>query len=86
MGTKNIYQPLGEAYSLIDEMVRTLPPCSCHESCTSRNLIDPGCTHCDAVEDDVYNGMVAWRNEMTRLYMTDEVMRKEQGLGEKYVR
>ena len=25
MGTKNIYQPLGEAYSLIDEMVRTLP-------------------------------------------------------------
>ena len=59
---------LQEAYNLINEMMRFLPPCHCSEAYRSRNLIDPGCIHCSTVEDDVYNGMVAWRDKMTRLY------------------
>lgn len=55
---------LAEAFYLINEFVRDLPQCSCHESYKSRNLTDPHCTHCDALGDDIFNGMVAWCNKV----------------------
>jgi len=59
-------QLLEKAYVLINERVREVPICNCHESYRFRNLIDPSCIHCDAMRDDVYIGMVAWRDKFDR--------------------
>jgi hypothetical protein len=62
-----LIEQLNIGYKLVDIMIRDMPACTCSEAYTSRNMIDPSCTHCDAIEDDTYNDLVAWRNRMTKI-------------------
>lgn len=54
------------AYDIINGFVVGIPACSCTEDYTSRGMTDPQCTHCDAVEDDVYHAAVSWRDSCAR--------------------
>lgn len=54
---------LVKAYELINTVVRELPKCTCIDAYRDRNLVDPTCIHCNAIEEDTYNKMVAFRDK-----------------------
>lgn len=68
---------LMQAYRLINTFIREFPACNCHEAYANRGLIAPDCVRHNAIDDDLYDDMVAWRDKMTDqiIQIVDEVVR-----------
>jgi len=51
---------------IIDEVITGLPHCNCLPGFKAREMTDPACTRCNAIEQTDYNAMMQWRVKVAR--------------------